>query len=474
MEINDLLMDGWVPYKTFCLPLKTVLQQYKDGILERIPYNRGYLYRVRESYSKEADYELSAKYFFDRPNDRYIFNLPSRKKALAVPGGIVRAMVAAYTDADGSPSSWNQLADRFGLRRQTVIELLKSLEVTKTSAPWTREHITATDEDELHEDLIRMKSERVRSKAEQETWRKEKQDADKWRRFELAVQEPMQIMPNLLPVKLPKRPKVRKRTPPYLAVLIPFDLHIDKLCARTGVDRARERLVAGTNQIIDYITSFGHPQQWLTSSGGDWFNSDNFNLTTTKGTPQKHAKGFATMAKEGCQLKVDLLEMLRSVAPVTYLSVAGNHDQSLEVVSGFWLAGQYQKAKDVTIVCDSKEIHAVEYGQNLIGVHHGERKPKNMIAKLSDQFASSWGRCPHRHLYSGHFHEETRVNHAGTTADTVGSLSVKDSWEDSMAFTGLPLLSVYLHCPNKGRFAQFDVKIFDDSSKPEPARLILP
>lgn len=180
------------------------------------------------------------------------------------------------------------------------------------------------------------------------------------------------------------------------------------------------------------------------------------------------------MAKEGCQLKVDLLEMMRAVAPVTYLSVKGNHDPSLEVLSGYWLAGQYQKEKDVEIVTDAKEMHVVEYGKNCIGVHHGKRKHKDMIAKLSDQYAPSWGRCPHRHLYSGHFHEEKRVNYAGTTSDTVGSLSVKDDWEEHMAFTGLPLLSVYLHCPEKGRFAQFDVKIFDASSKPEPARLILP
>ncbi len=115
-------------------------------------------------------------YEYDKARDKYIFALKSKAQAgrpFVVDGDTIRAAIAAYSN-DGSKASLNEICRTHGWSRPTAREIFRALGKTHDSLPFSDEEIAERDEDDLGEDLIRLKEERVARKAEAREWNETK------------------------------------------------------------------------------------------------------------------------------------------------------------------------------------------------------------------------------------------------------------------------------------------------------------
>ena len=91
--------------------------------------------------------EHSKPYWYDSQRDKYVVHLPSKKNPVAIPGETWKTIREAYSNWDGAPASVNELARKLGIARKTVTEILRAMQTTHDSAPWTDEEIDQSSED---------------------------------------------------------------------------------------------------------------------------------------------------------------------------------------------------------------------------------------------------------------------------------------------------------------------------------------
>ena len=127
--------------------------------------------------------DLAGSYWLDRERGRYVFHLPTRGP-FALPADTVAAMREAYSNLGGG-ATVNQIALRFGMARPTTIAIIRALGLTHDSPPWGPEEVQARTEDELVDDLLQRKTERVIVRAERKAWSRVKKSAEAFERFDL-------------------------------------------------------------------------------------------------------------------------------------------------------------------------------------------------------------------------------------------------------------------------------------------------
>lgn len=382
-----------------------------------------------------------APYYFDKPNDTYIFSLPSHAKAFVMPGDTVRSINAAYSNADGAPAGVEEIARRHGLRRQTVIELLRALRKTHASGPYTDEVLASTPEDELVEDLVRAKEERVLTKAERIRWDQIKKYAEKAERLDRFIFDRLKAMD--MPV-LPRPPRVRRKglTETLSVQMTPTDLHYgsDGYAYDGGERYTREvcakRLVEKTNVAVERVTRYGNVQDWIVGIGSDWFHVDNPQHQTTRGTPMDVDGTYSEILREGCALFEEYITILRGAGDVHLHFMGGNHDWSSSLFLLQWMRVRFHDAPDVHVHYEVNPRIYIERGKNLIGLTHGDSgKFSDLPITMMSEAGEALARCPHRYYFTGHLHHEL-IDNRGVMLFKQPSLAGADRWHHKNGFVG--------------------------------------
>lgn len=407
-----------------------------------------------------------APYYHDGQQDTYIFSLPSHHKAFVVPGDTVRALVAAYSNADGAPTSQDELARRFGWRRQTVIEVLRALRKTHTSGPYTDEILASTDEASLVEDLVRAKEERVLTVAERIRWDQIKKYAEQAERLDRFIFDRLKAMD--LPPAAPRPPRVRlKGSPEKLTVqMTPTDLHFgsDGYAYDGGErytrDTCAKRLVEKAGIAVERVLRYGAVQDWVVGIGGDWFHVDNPQHQTTRGTPMDVDGTYSEILREGCALFEEYITILRGAGEVHLHFMGGNHDWSSSLFLLQWMRVRYHDAPDVHV---HHEIHPriyLERGKNLIGLSHGDgAKYADLPALMMHEAGEALARCPYRYYYTGHLHHEVMDN-KGVVLFKMPSLAGSDRWHTKQGYVGSrKALVAYVHDHEEGLVARISASV---------------
>ena len=113
------------------------------------------------------------------------------------------------------------------------------------------------------------------------------------------------------------------------------DLHIDRRCyaSATGVDYNIEKSEEIFNKIIDGLIKWQEVERvghLFYTIGNDFFNYDNVNGTTSKGTPLVDAN-YRDMYKKGLELQIKALKTFKKYFnQIHCFLVAGNHDEILD------------------------------------------------------------------------------------------------------------------------------------------------
>lgn len=414
--------------------------------------------------AKEAGQHLHDKpYFWNKDTDTYFTIIPGLPKPVVLSGKDHRGMVRAYSNFDGNPSKIDDLARTIRLPRSWVSKYLRAHDITHNMAPFTSEEIMTRPGNDLVEDALQLARANLTEKFEQAKWAGIRSDAGKWRDVESHLLQAIEAGLGRSQVRIPAL-NIRKADSPFCAVVGLTDFHWRKYgeAGEVGEDYNRDiavrRLFQATEDVFSQVVRLGRPEKLYVPIGSDFFQVDNQQGGSTKGTPQDMDGTPAEMLVSGCKLMETWINTLRQVAPVELVLMSGNHDRMLGLSLLLYLEAVFRCEADVTVKLDRTPRVYRAYGKNLIGFVHGDgvSKTGDMAGHMAREASDLWGGCPRRTIYTGHLHhEKTQTDTAfGVVRRQLPSLSGSDRWHSISGYVGSPKsMPVYLHDIERGLVA---------------------
>ena len=100
-------------------------------------------------------------------------------------------------------------------------------------------------------------------------------------------------------------------------------------------------------------------------------------------------------------------KMLAKHQNVTVIMARGNHDSDTAIALALILKFYYSKEKRVKILDPHGFFHTLQFGQNLIAVHHGDKvKAAKLGAILPKMLPTQWSSTNYRKWIVGHVHHQ--------------------------------------------------------------------
>lgn len=234
-----------------------------------------------------------------------------------------------------------------------------------------------------------------------------------------------------------------------------FDAHLDKICSLKDTDQQAsiesniKDFKRGFKEVLESVAS-KNPEIIYLPIGNDFFHTNDFTLTTKKGTYQAdkvHVTGIEAF-RIGLNLLRECIDMARSIAPVKIIPVRGNHDEDRIRYLLECLLIAYENQEDVDIIDTHKSRIYVRYGSWLFGFAHGDKgiKPKEYPSYMSTdkEGKKHWSEIDQGVFFLGHYHHEKRYeamknkDFKGCNVHFLRATGNMDSWHWEEGWTGIP------------------------------------
>jgi hypothetical protein len=283
-------------------------------------------------------------------------------------------------------------------------------------------------------------------KAEKERWNQIKKAAEAAERWEQFVFSRVERFP------VPEIPKPKKLTavekhPGQLLTYVGLqDVHVGAHSweGEVGPEEAfdtkicRERVMDILASAVARVRRFGELGQILLPCGGDFFHIDTPGKTTTKSTPQDVDGPLPKIMVDGFALAAEIVNYLAQASgSVQVLNSAGNHDHTLSLVLLKWLEVAFRNRPDVQVRPDMRPRQYYRFGQNLIGVTHGDGpKDAKLPMLMATEAKEHWSQTRFRYWFSGHFHTQFANEFNGVQVHHHSSLKGQDRWHHNEGYVG--------------------------------------
>ena len=294
-----------------------------------------------------------------------------------------------------------------------------------------------------------------------------KQMGDHWRVSALVTQlkdQEENLFKNLLEVWKPKKHKLPKfslksvdKSDPVCGVISLQDIHFGK--------EGNDTIDKDFEDTIIYLMSKAAPVHYIEKMyfvvGGDLINMDTFEGTTTSGTGLDNcmkATDAYMQAFDAMHWAINYIKAFCKELVVVY--VPGNHDR----LSSFHLVHALSKSIESEeiewdINYEERKVHV--WQDNFNAFEHGDAVSKNTPIVYATEFAQEWGGTKNRTLFTGHFHQNKKIEYI-TTGETAGfihktlpSLSKTDYYHYHKKYIGNRRSGkLELQSPSKGNICE--------------------
>lgn len=127
--------------------------------------------------------------------------------------------------------------------------------------------------------------------------------------------------------------------------------------------------------------------------------------------------------------------MLAKHRQVWIINARGNHDPDAAIWLNKIIAAYYEREKRLTVFDNTAKFQYVEWGQVLIGVHHGDRvKRQQLYEAMTRDRREAWGRAKFSYFWTGHVHHHSAEEIGGCLFETFNTLAAPDAWHAGMGY----------------------------------------
>ena len=148
--------------------------------------------------------------------------------------------------------------------------------------------------------------------------------------------------------------------------------------------------------------------------GGDYYQTENFNNTTVKGT-QLDTVDYPKMIKDGSTFLFTLCKEAYQYSKKTKLIyLPGNHASAADFDLVYYSSLIFPRIEtDIELT----EYKHVWLGNHSIFAHHGDKRisSSKLLEVVVGSYAKEWGEAKSRYLFTGHLHHEKSLDIAGMT-----------------------------------------------------------
>ncbi len=266
---------------------------------------------------------------------------------------------------------------------------------------------------------------------------------------------------NYIPIPSPERSD-KKITDVELSL---SDYHLAKRYVDGDNDpavRARRFFDVAQN-LIHKVRSVYDINKVVFPISNDFFHTDNYQNSTTNGTPQDIILDYASEYELGFAILVDTIKMLKANADtVEVILVQGNHDRTKSFYLAHALDIFFTEEKDVTFTREEGLIKATVVGETFIGYHHGNCKIDQLplLFATHPKYSEMFGKAKYREVHTGDKHHYMAKEIKGVRIQQMPSLSGTDRWhkDNNFVHSVRAALALVYDC-ELGKVAEFEERI---------------
>jgi len=251
------------------------------------------------------------------------------------------------------------------------------------------------------------------------------------------------------------------------------DIHFGKLCwnQESGdnydIKIAKEMALEHLNSLVNQANNYDI-DRILFPIGNDFFNTDNPEDTTTRGTPQQQDIRFKKMFKKGRELCVSMIDMLSAIAPIDIKIIVGNHDTNTAFFLGDSLECWYNGHKSIAVDNLPVKRKYYSYGKNLIGLTHGYYEKLNELPLImATEQPKLWAESTCKEWQTGDKHHKKEIRTSMLQHEQMGvmvrilrSISGNDTWHFDKGYIGQNRMAEgFIRHKEKGLICQFNSNI---------------
>lgn len=245
-----------------------------------------------------------------------------------------------------------------------------------------------------------------------------------------------------------------------------YDFHLAKKHVTSGDNCPYKRAEQCYNIAEDLIRKASLNYNIKTSIlpiSNDFFHSDNYQNTTTNGTPQDIILDYSKEYELGFDLLVKIILLLKSYSEnVHVILVQGNHDRTKSFYLAHSLQVYFSQHPEITFDRDHDVVKSYKSGNTFIGYHHGNCKIDELplLFATHPKHSSNFGNSSFRCVNVGDKHHYMVKEIKGVRIQQMPSLSGTDRWHlDNNFVHSIRAALLHIYHPIEGKICEYEKRI---------------
>jgi len=244
------------------------------------------------------------------------------------------------------------------------------------------------------------------------------------------------------------------------------DFHLAKKYAdeqNLNVQKRAEKFFNIAEKLIWRTANYYNVDNVVFPISNDFFHTDTYWNTSTKGTPQDVIAEYDEEYEVGFDILVRTIILLKSLSKkVNVVLVPGNHDRT----KGFYLAHAleifFKADADIVFLRSKENEKAVTLGNTFIGYHHGNCKIDQLplLFATHPECSESFGKAKFREVHTGDKHHYMAKEIKGVRIQQMPSMSGNDRWhKDNLFVHNIRAALLLIYDKEKGRIGELEERI---------------
>ena len=278
-----------------------------------------------------------------------------------------------------------------------------------------------------------------------------------------------------LPQYKPKaKPKAKKFDADTLPTIVIGDAHFGmRADARETKARDYDTKIASNDMLdaIDYLVDAAPAsEKCLLVNVGDFIHANGSSGTTFAGTKLDVDTRIEEVLETAAQTFLFAIDKLLAKHKSCVVVMArGNHDSDTAIALALILKFYYSKEPRVSILDPHGFFHTVQFGKNLLAVHHGDKvKAVKLGAILPKMLPEQWSATVYRKWLVGHIHHQNAIEtDNGVFVEAFGTLAPPDSWHAGAGYGASSVMNQVVFHRDGGEVLRHVYQIRDSRKVPD-------